>query len=178
MNIDTDTQWATWDGIRKYEAAKHDYLQGQIGNPEGDDKPAKYPVMFRAADLVLVSKSDLLPVLDDFDPGRAEHHVRHLASEAPVLRLSARRGDGLDAWLAMALEQRDDLLSARTRRAHSRSKSSHPIWPKGSSWARVSMGGSTPARDSGASSRSRVSAGSMTASISRWVAASIARPFW
>ncbi len=41
MNIDTDTQWATWDGIRKYEAANRDYLQGQIGNPEGDDKPNK-----------------------------------------------------------------------------------------------------------------------------------------
>jgi fructose-bisphosphate aldolase class II len=41
MNIDTDTQWAYWDGIRKYEAQKHDYLQGQIGNPEGDDKPNK-----------------------------------------------------------------------------------------------------------------------------------------
>jgi len=41
MNIDTDTQWAAWDGIRKYEAAHHDYLQGQIGNPEGEDKPNK-----------------------------------------------------------------------------------------------------------------------------------------
>jgi len=41
MNIDTDTQWAFWDGIRRYEAANHDYLQGQIGNPEGDDKPNK-----------------------------------------------------------------------------------------------------------------------------------------
>jgi len=41
MNIDTDTQWAYWDGLRQFEAAKHDYLQGQIGNPEGDDKPNK-----------------------------------------------------------------------------------------------------------------------------------------
>jgi len=41
MNIDTDTQWAFWDGIRKYEAKNHDYLQGQIGNPEGEDKPNK-----------------------------------------------------------------------------------------------------------------------------------------
>ena len=41
MNIDTDTQWAYWDGIRKFEAANHDYLQGQIGNPEGEDKPNK-----------------------------------------------------------------------------------------------------------------------------------------
>ena len=41
MNIDTDTQWAFWDGVRQYEAKNHDYLQGQIGNPEGEDKPNK-----------------------------------------------------------------------------------------------------------------------------------------
>jgi fructose-bisphosphate aldolase class II len=41
MNIDTDTQWAFWDGVREYEAKHHDYLQKQIGNPEGDDKPNK-----------------------------------------------------------------------------------------------------------------------------------------
>lgn len=41
MNIDTDTQWAFWDGVREYEAKNHGYLQGQIGNPEGDDKPNK-----------------------------------------------------------------------------------------------------------------------------------------
>ncbi len=41
MNIDTDTQWAFWDGVRKYEAKSHDYLQGQIGNPEGEDSPNK-----------------------------------------------------------------------------------------------------------------------------------------
>ena len=41
MNIDTDTQWAFWDGVREYEAKNHSYLQGQIGNPEGSDKPNK-----------------------------------------------------------------------------------------------------------------------------------------
>jgi len=41
MNIDTDTQWAYWDGIRAYEASNREYLQGQIGNPEGDNKPNK-----------------------------------------------------------------------------------------------------------------------------------------
>jgi len=41
MNIDTDTQWAFWDGVREYEAKNHDYLQAQIGNPEGEDKPNK-----------------------------------------------------------------------------------------------------------------------------------------
>ncbi len=41
MNIDTDTQWATWNGVRKYYLANENYLQGQIGNPDGDDKPNK-----------------------------------------------------------------------------------------------------------------------------------------
>lgn len=41
MNIDTDTQWAFWDGIRLYYQEKEGYLQSQIGNPEGDDKPNK-----------------------------------------------------------------------------------------------------------------------------------------
>ncbi len=41
MNIDTDTQWAAWDGVRVYEEKNHDYLQGQIGNPDGEDKPNK-----------------------------------------------------------------------------------------------------------------------------------------
>jgi fructose-bisphosphate aldolase class II len=41
MNIDTDTQWAYWDGVRKYIEQYHAYLQGQIGNPEGEDKPNK-----------------------------------------------------------------------------------------------------------------------------------------
>jgi len=41
MNIDTDTQWSFWDGIREYEAKFRPYLQGQIGNPEGETKPNK-----------------------------------------------------------------------------------------------------------------------------------------
>lgn len=41
MNVDTDTQWAYWDGLRQFVADKHDYLQGQIGNPSGADKPNK-----------------------------------------------------------------------------------------------------------------------------------------
>jgi hydrogenase nickel incorporation protein HypB len=67
--------------------------------PEGDDKPAKYPVMFRAADLMLLSKADLLPVLDDFSPDNARRHLQELANPAPVIELSAKTGDGLDEWL-------------------------------------------------------------------------------
>jgi fructose-bisphosphate aldolase class II len=41
MNLDTDVQWAFWDGVRAYDAKNHDYLQGQIGNPKGPDAPNK-----------------------------------------------------------------------------------------------------------------------------------------
>ena len=41
MNIDTDMQWAFWDGVKDYYNKNKDYLQGQLGNPEGDDKPNK-----------------------------------------------------------------------------------------------------------------------------------------
>jgi fructose-bisphosphate aldolase, class II len=41
MNIDTDMQWAYWEGVKNYYEAKKGYLQGQIGNPDGDDKPNK-----------------------------------------------------------------------------------------------------------------------------------------
>jgi hydrogenase nickel incorporation protein HypB len=65
---------------------------------EGDDKPAKYPVMFRTADLVLLSKMDLAEVLGDFDAARAEQAVRELANAAPVLSISARKAVKLEIW--------------------------------------------------------------------------------
>jgi len=86
--------------------------------PEGDDKPAKYPVMFRTADLVLLSKSDLLPVLDDFKPENARRHLQALASSAPVFELSAKTAAGMDDWLnwlhaeMAALQQRTETLAA------------------------------------------------------------------
>lgn len=66
---------------------------------EGDDKPAKYPVMFRAADIVLLTKTDLLPVLDDFDSQQAETYLRQLANPAPMISLSAKKGIGMTPWL-------------------------------------------------------------------------------
>ncbi|MCV9386138.1 class II fructose-bisphosphate aldolase [Reichenbachiella ulvae] len=60
MNIDTDLQWAYWDGIRRYYENKKDYLQGQIGNPEGVDAPNKKVydprVWTRAAEQSFVSR--------------------------------------------------------------------------------------------------------------------------
>lgn len=84
---------------------------------EGDDKPAKYPVMFRIADLVLISKADLLPVLDDFDPARAKACVRALANPAEVFEVSARRPDTLAPWFAF-IENRLGAHAGIRRQAH------------------------------------------------------------
>lgn len=63
MNIDTDTQWAFWDGVRGFVAEKHDYLQGQIGNPEGEDKPNKKyydpRVWLRAGQQTLIARLEV-----------------------------------------------------------------------------------------------------------------------
>jgi len=66
---------------------------------EGDDKPAKYPVMFRAADLMLLTKTDLLAVLDDFDTTQAERALRLVGSAAPVLHAAPRKGLGVKEWI-------------------------------------------------------------------------------
>jgi len=66
---------------------------------EGDDKPSKYPVMFRAADLVLITKTDLLDVIEDFRPAAAEAAVRALGRDTPVVAVSARRRVAIDGWL-------------------------------------------------------------------------------
>lgn len=70
-----------------------------LSTTEGDDKPAKYPVMFRAADLVVVSKSDLLPLLDDFSVERATESLRNLGVETPVIRTAAGRRTDIDSWV-------------------------------------------------------------------------------
>ena len=82
-----------------FDLGQH-YNVALLSTPEGDDKPAKYPVMFRAADLMLLTKSDLLEVLGDFDPQRATSALRNLANPAPVITLSSRSGEGINEWLA------------------------------------------------------------------------------
>src|ERR1700678_2535547 len=66
---------------------------------EGDDKPAKYPVIFRASDLVVLSKADLLDVLEDFDPARAAASLRALGGDMPMIHSAARRAPVLGPWL-------------------------------------------------------------------------------
>jgi hydrogenase nickel incorporation protein HypB len=70
---------------------------------EGDDKPLKYPHMFRAADLLLINKIDLAPHVD-FDIGRAIANAREVNSEIETFGLSARTGAGMEAWTTWVAE--------------------------------------------------------------------------
>jgi hydrogenase nickel incorporation protein HypB len=84
---------------------------------EGDDKPAKYPVMFRTADVVLLSKCDLLTVLDDFEPARAESALRALGRDTAMIRVAARRAPAMTGWLTWL---RSELSEHRRQRAEFR----------------------------------------------------------
>lgn len=66
---------------------------------EGEDKPLKYPDMFAAASLILLNKVDLAPHCD-VDLDRCEANARRVNPSVSVLRVSARTGEGIDAWLA------------------------------------------------------------------------------
>lgn len=66
---------------------------------EGDDKPSKYPIMFRAADQTLITKTDLLEYIDEFDIGRARANIAAIRGDLPVIELSAKNGSGVDAWI-------------------------------------------------------------------------------
>jgi hydrogenase nickel incorporation protein HypB len=92
--------------------------------PEGDDKPEKYPVMFRSADLVLLTKTDLLQYLTEFSVQRAARSLQSIGSQAPVVELSTRSGQGIDAWCDW-LEAEYHALAKRPRPPQS-----HPLGDK------------------------------------------------
>jgi len=66
---------------------------------EGEDKPLKYPHMFRASRVMLLNKIDLLPHVD-FDVAQAVANARAVNPDIEVIQVSARSGAGLDAWYA------------------------------------------------------------------------------
>jgi hydrogenase nickel incorporation protein HypB len=69
-----------------------------ISVPEGHDKPYKYPGIFEAVDLVIITKADLLPYLD-FEEDTFRELVHGLNADAQVITLSAKTGEGMDTWL-------------------------------------------------------------------------------
>ena len=89
---------------------------------EGDDKPLKYPHMFRAAQLVAVNKIDLAPYVD-FDRNRALENARRINPGIETLQISATTGEGFDAWvdwlLQAAANMREDAFALSGRGAPS-----------------------------------------------------------
>ena len=73
--------------------------------PEGDDKVGKYPTLFQKADAILLTKIDLLPVLE-FDRGRMRSDLARINTRAPLFEISSKSGEGMDAWLAWLRQQR------------------------------------------------------------------------
>ena len=69
-----------------------------LSTTEGEDKPIKYPDMFQAADILLISKIDLLPYVD-FDVDRAIEYARRVNPDIEVFLLSAKSGEGMDKWI-------------------------------------------------------------------------------
>ncbi len=88
------------------------YDLGQAANvvalsvTEGEDKPLKYPVMFLKADLVVVTKIDLLPHLPGVELSTIEQNLAQVIPDPQVLALSAVTGEGLDGWLRWLAAQR------------------------------------------------------------------------
>lgn len=90
------------------------YDLGQAANvvalsvTEGEDKPLKYPVMFRKADLVVVTKADLIPHLHGFRRDALDDAIRRTMPVPRVVTVSAVTGEGLDSWLAWLEQLRPD----------------------------------------------------------------------
>jgi hydrogenase nickel incorporation protein HypB len=66
---------------------------------EGDDKPDKYPVIFRAADLVLITKTDLLPHIEEFDLARARRSIERVRGSGPIEEVSVKSARGIQSWI-------------------------------------------------------------------------------
>jgi len=80
-----------------------------VGAAEGHDKPVKYPEIFSTADTIVLTKLDLIELVD-FDRARFVESVRVLNTHAPIFEVSCRSGAGIDAWATWLLEQRARLL--------------------------------------------------------------------
>jgi hydrogenase nickel incorporation protein HypB len=82
----------------EFDLGEHDKIM-VLSVTEGHDKPRKYPVMFHRARVMLLNKIDLLPHTD-FDVDEAIRTARAFNLDLEVFRLSARTGEGIDAWVA------------------------------------------------------------------------------
>ena len=100
------------------------YDLGQAANvvllavTEGEDKPLKYPVMFNKADLVLITKTDLLPYLPDVSLERIRESLGCVMPIPRIIELSARTGDGLNVWIDWLLHEERQIAPAQIHEEH------------------------------------------------------------
>ncbi|MBU4334786.1 MAG: hydrogenase nickel incorporation protein HypB, partial [Candidatus Omnitrophica bacterium] len=82
--------------------------------PEGDDKVAKYPTIFRVADVVLLTKSDLLGILD-FDIQRVKDDIAKLNANVTFIEISSKTSSGMEEWIAWLKEKRGKSVGQQAR---------------------------------------------------------------
>lgn len=87
----------------EFEVGEHSKV-ALLSVTEGEDKPLKYPVMFQEADCLLITKMDLAPYLD-IDVERIAHNVRQMNPQVAILPVSAKTGEGLEAWFDWIKQQ-------------------------------------------------------------------------
>ena len=85
-----------------------------LSMPEGDDKVAKYPTIFRAADLVLLTKVDLASMLS-FDKKRVYDDIAKLNANVSVLEISSATGEGFDQWISWLKENRQKSVGTQAK---------------------------------------------------------------
>ncbi|MEO1928252.1 MAG: hydrogenase nickel incorporation protein HypB [Nautiliaceae bacterium] len=93
-----------------YDVGAH-YNMVFVSVPEGDDKIEKYPVMFRKADIVIITKADMVDYFD-FDIERAIENARKLKPGVPVVLLNNKTGEGLDEIIEWIKEKRQEHLKS------------------------------------------------------------------
>jgi hydrogenase nickel incorporation protein HypB len=82
----------------EFEVGEHGKV-ALLSITEGEDKPLKYPLMFREADCLLITKTDLAPYLD-VEIERIVANVRQINTKATIISLSAKTGEGFEDWLS------------------------------------------------------------------------------
>jgi hydrogenase nickel incorporation protein HypB len=82
--------------------------------PEGDDKVAKYPTIFRVADVILLTKCDLKGLVD-FDMNRIKEDLAKLGATAPLLEISSKTGENFDKWISWLKEQKGKKVGKKAK---------------------------------------------------------------
>ncbi len=93
----------------EFEVGEHAKV-ALLSTTEGEDKPLKYPIMFQAADCVLITKMDLAPYLD-IDVDRIINNIRQMNPHAVIIPVSAKTGEGLNTWFQWLQQQLKSKLS-------------------------------------------------------------------